>query len=148
VRLERQNGRNLPRAGRSEPARQCRYARRVIELDMRGRLRAALPVAMKARDRAAVSVLRATLAALDNAEAVDRAPDADRNLGIESLPVGVGAAEVARRELTEADIERIVRAEIDERLTAADGYETAAPDRAELLRTEARVLQEHLQLDL
>jgi hypothetical protein len=37
--------------------------------DLRDRLRRALPVAMKARDRTAVTALRSALAAIDNAEA-------------------------------------------------------------------------------
>ena len=41
------------------------------EDDLRDRLRRALPVAMKAQDRPAVAALRSTLAAIDNAEAVD-----------------------------------------------------------------------------
>lgn len=39
--------------------------------DLRDRLRRALPVAMKARDRTAVTALRSALAAIDNAEAFD-----------------------------------------------------------------------------
>jgi uncharacterized protein len=41
---------------------------------LRGRLRGALPAAMKARDAAAVAALRSALAAIDNAEAVEPAP--------------------------------------------------------------------------
>jgi uncharacterized protein YqeY len=115
---------------------------------LRQRLRAALPTAMKARDRAATSALRATLAAIDNAEAVapgERAGGGQASLAIEDLPVGVGATEVARRELTGAEIERIVRDEVAERESAADDYERAGrADRAELLRDEARALAAHL----
>ena len=39
--------------------------------DLRDRLRRALPAAMKARDRPAVTALRSALAAIDNAEAFD-----------------------------------------------------------------------------
>jgi uncharacterized protein YqeY len=49
--------------------------------DLRDRLRRALPPAMKARDRPAVTALRSALAAIDNAGAVDPAhappPDQD-----------------------------------------------------------------------
>jgi hypothetical protein len=41
------------------------------EDDLCDRLRRALPVAMKAQDRPAVAARRSTLAAIDNAEAVD-----------------------------------------------------------------------------
>ncbi len=110
---------------------------------LRARLRAALPDAMKRRDRAAAAALRSALGAIDNAEAVDVAEV--RAGAVESSPVGLGAAEVRRRELTEADIERIVRAEVDERLTAASEYEALGrSDRADQLRAEAATLGEHL----
>src|SRR2546423_1232971 len=76
---------------------------------------------MKARDRVALAALRSALAAIDNAEAVDAPPVPGGSLAIERTPVGVGAAELARRELTEADVERIVRADIDQREEAARG---------------------------
>jgi uncharacterized protein len=110
-------------------------------VSLRERLRAALPTAMKARDRTAVSALRSTLSAIDNAEAVDRPAGADRGLAIEQSAVGVGAMEVARRELTDDDVERIVRAEIDEREEAAAGYaRSGRTEQAEKLRAEAAVL--------
>jgi uncharacterized protein YqeY len=112
---------------------------------LRQRLRAALPAAMKARDRTAVAALRSTLAAIDNAEAVDGGPSAGRGLAIEQSPVGVGAAEVARRVLTEAEVERIVRAEVAEREAAARDYDQAGrPEHAEQLRAEAEALSAHL----
>jgi uncharacterized protein YqeY len=112
---------------------------------LRQRLRDALPAAVKARDRVAVAALRATLAAIDNAEAVDRPATVDRNLAIERIPVGVGAAEVARRVLTEVEVEQIVRAEVAEREAAARDYERAdRPERAERLRAEIGVLAAHL----
>ncbi|GIF19570.1 uncharacterized protein YqeY [Actinoplanes tereljensis] len=118
----------------------------MTDSSLRERLRKALPVAMKARDRDATTALRATLAALDNAEAVAPAEGAQGSLAIEALPVGVGATEVARRALTEPEVEQIVRAELAERETAADDYERAGhPDRAEKLRSEARSLAAHLQ---
>jgi uncharacterized protein len=98
---------------------------------VRERLRAALPGAPKQRDRALVAVLRATLAALDNAEPV--APTDDQ----ESL----GVREVAHRELSDEDMELLVRAEIDERQTAARVYEQAGEhEHARRLRQEADTL--------
>ena len=112
---------------------------------IRQRLRAALPAAVKARDRTAMAALRATLAAIDNAEAAERPADVDRHLGIEQLPVGVGAAEVPRRVLTDAQVEQIVRAELAEREAVAREYERAGrPERAAELRAEADVLAAHL----
>jgi uncharacterized protein YqeY len=108
---------------------------------LRQRLRAALPAALKARDRVAMAALRSTLAAIDNAEAVDRPDAADRGLAIERSPVGVGAAEVERRALTVAQVEDIVRTEVAEREAAARDYERAGRlDRARQLRDEAGVL--------
>jgi phosphatidylglycerophosphate synthase/uncharacterized protein YqeY len=112
---------------------------------LRQRLRAALPAAMKTGDKAAVAALRSTLSAIDNAEAVERPGTPDRNLAIEQLPVGVGAAEMARRELSEDEVERIVRAELAERETAAQAYDAAGrPDAAADLRAQIQALELHL----
>ena len=108
---------------------------------LRQRLREALPAAMKSRDRPAVAALRATLAAIDNAEAVVVDDGTRQSLAIEQTPVGAGAAEATRRVLTEEDVERIVRAEAAEREEAAMAYEKSGhTDRAEQLRAEARAL--------
>ncbi|OIJ68159.1 hypothetical protein [Streptomyces mangrovisoli] len=96
---------------------------------------------MRARDRATVSVLRATLAALDNAEAVPVAGTAARGLALEQSPVGAGATEAPRRELSEAEMTEIVRAEAAERIAVADRLTAPAhADRAAGLRAEAAVL--------
>ncbi|GAB4584521.1 GatB/YqeY domain-containing protein [Nocardia sp. IFM 10818] len=112
---------------------------------LRDRLRAALPTAMKARDKNATAALRSALAAIDNAEAVD---GSDMQAGaIESSPAGLGTAERPRRDLTEADIEAIVRTEIADRLTAAAEYAgrgSSADDRAAALRAEAAALEAHI----
>ncbi|MFI5783026.1 hypothetical protein [Nocardia sp. NPDC051570] len=112
-------------------------------LPLRARLRAALSVAMKRRDRVAAAALRSALGAIDNAEAVDAA---EVNAGaIETSAVGLGVAEARRRELTESDIERIVRAEADERVTVAKEYDSLGrADRADQLRAEAAALIAHL----
>ena len=113
-------------------------------MTLRDRLRTALPAAMKAGDRAAVSALRATLAAIDNAEAVAPA-DGGRGLAIEEAPVGAGATEVARRVLTEDDVARIVRAEADEREQAAADYRALGrAEHAQRLEAEAATLRGHL----
>lgn len=109
-----------------------------------GQLRDALRAALKARDRVAVSALRSALAAIENAGAVDVVdpPGARRGLAIEESPAGPGAAEVARRALTEAEVARIVRAEIAGRDRAAIDYENAGrARRAAQLRAEADVLR-------
>jgi uncharacterized protein YqeY len=104
-------------------------------------MRQALPDAMRARDKAAVSALRATLAALDNAEAVPLDEAGLRGSALERSPVGVGTTEAARRELSERGVVEVVRAEAAERLEAADQLTAPAhADRAARLRAEAAVL--------
>lgn len=103
---------------------------------------------MRARDKAAVSALRATLAAVDNAEAVAVDEAALRGLALEAAPVGAGATEAARRELHERDIADIVRAEAAERLDAAAQLTAPAhADRAARLQAEADVLLRLLDED-
>ncbi|MFC9926483.1 hypothetical protein [Streptomyces sp. NPDC127190] len=96
---------------------------------------------MRARDKAAVSALRATLAALDNAEAVPVDETGPRGSALEHTPVGVGVTEAARRELSERGVVDVVRAEAAERLAAAAHLTAPAhADRAARLRAEAAVL--------
>lgn len=110
-------------------------------MSLRIRMRQALPEAMRARDKVAMRALRATLSALDNAEAVPVDPADARSSAIEDSPVGAGATEAARRELSEDDIRDIVRAEATERLDAAAQLTSPAhADRAAQLREEAAVL--------
>ncbi len=67
------------------------------------------------------SALRSALAAIDNAETPDGAQlDASSSETIAGGVVGLGAAEVARRQLSDEQIRELISAEIDERLTAAD----------------------------
>lgn len=104
-------------------------------------MRQALPEAIRARDKAAVSALRATLAALDNAEAVPVGEADLRGLALEQSPVGAGATEAVRRELSEGGVAEIVRAEAVERLDVAEQLTAPAhADRATRLRAEAAVL--------
>ncbi len=115
---------------------------------LRARLRADLTAAMKARDKIAVAVLRTALAAIDNAEAVP-APPAGRAPAtseyVAGTSVGLGSAEVARRELTLDDLYAVLRGQIDEWTAEADTY--AAHGQAEAgdrLRREADVLRGYL----
>lgn len=111
---------------------------------LRDRLRAALPVALKARDRATASTLRSTLAAIENAEAVDAG--SVRAGAVEASPVGIGVAEAERRVLTEEDVVAIVRAEIAERERAAEVYEASGrADKAAELRSAAEALTTFLE---
>lgn len=109
---------------------------------LRTRLTEAVRPAMKARDRDRLRVLRTTLAAIDNAEAVPAAASAG---ALEASPSGVGATEVARRPLSELEVVAVVRLEVEEREQAATTYAAAGDQtRATVLRTEAEVLRELL----
>jgi len=108
----------------------------------RARLHEALLAARKDRDSARVSVLRSALSAIDNAGAVPSATSRAAAGGtIAGSAVGLGAAEVARRELSDAEIRALIQAEIDERLTAARDFTVNGhTERAATLRAEAAVL--------
>lgn len=86
-----------------------------------------------------MAAVRSALSAIDNAEAVDAG--AVKAGALEESAVGLGAADVPRRDLTEADIERIVRQEIEERRTAAAEYDRlGASDPRDRLNSEADTL--------
>ena len=111
----------------------------------RARLREALLSARKDRDAARVSALRSALSAIDNAETPDGARvDASASGTIAGGVVGLGAAEVARRELSDAQIRELMQGEIDERLTAAGEIDRTHAERAVSLRAEAAVLSDLL----
>ena len=115
-------------------------------------LRAQLLTARKERDQTRVSALRSALSAIDNAETPD-AQTSDADTPDETTPVvtpdgaiagagsGLGSTEVARRQLTDAQIRALLRAEVDERLRAAEQLaDNGAEDRAAAVRSEADVL--------
>jgi uncharacterized protein len=108
------------------------------------RLRTALSAAMRTRDRPAITALRTALGAVANAEAVAVDPEPAAVTGdgaIAGAVAGLGAADVPRRELTAAAVAAIVRAEVDERRSAAAAYERSGEvERAATLHAEADVL--------
>lgn len=111
----------------------------------RARLRESLLSARKDRDAARVSALRSALSAIDNAETPDGARvDAPSSGVIAGGVVGLGAAEVARRELSDAQIRALMQGEIDERLSAATEIDWTHTERAASLRAEAAVLSDLL----
>jgi uncharacterized protein YqeY len=113
---------------------------------MRTDLRRDLTAALKARDRVAIAALRSALAAIDNAEAVpvDQSVHSTESEHVAGA-VGLGGAEVQRRQLTDTDLQAIVQNEVRERSVAARAYENAdRHDLAERLRAEAEVLSRHL----
>jgi uncharacterized protein len=121
----------------------------------RANLRTELLAARKDRDATRVSALRSALSAIDNAGAVPTAtlgsatpvdvnPDAPSSGKIANAVVGLGAAEVVRRELSDAQIRDLVQSEIDERLAAAREIDGNYAERAASLRAEAAVLTDLL----
>ena len=107
-------------------------------------MRADLTTAMKSRDRATVSVLRSALAAIDNAEAVAVDQSAPTTSLSEHVAGVAGPSEVARRELTDADIATILTREITERETAATDYVNVGQAAvAQELRAEADLLRRY-----
>ena len=81
------------------------------------RMREDLTRALKARDQRSVNVLRTTLAAIANAEAPPApAPSAP------TAPVVGQLVEHARLELSDADLQQIVRHEIADRQDTIDRY--------------------------
>lgn len=113
---------------------------------LQARLRADLLTARKARDTTATGVLRSTLAAIANAEALpvtEAALSADGPIA--GAAVGVGATEAARRDLTDEDVRGIISAEQTERRAAATDLDShGAGERAEQLRAEAELLAVYL----
>lgn len=107
----------------------------------RGVLRAALREAMRERQADAVAVLRETLAAIDNAEAIDAgaAPPAQHGVIAGGVP-GLGAGEVPRRSLSPDEVAAIVAREIEERRHAASTYAALGRDQ------EAAVLGRQVEI--
>lgn len=112
----------------------------------RTKLRDALLAARKNHDSARVSALRSALSAIDNAETPDGVQlDAPSSGTIAGGVVGLGSAEVARRRLSDEQIRELLRAEVDERLSAADEFTAGGhAERATSLREEAGVLADLL----
>lgn len=110
---------------------------------LRTRLRVELTARMRQRDRVAVATLRTALAALDNAEAVPVTPLPRTGDGpVAQAVLGVGAAEVERRALSEVDEVALVRAELaslDESVAELEAL--GRDDRAATAREQAHVLR-------
>lgn len=112
----------------------------------RDTLRESLLAARKARDTTRVAALRCALSAIDNAETPDAVTLDGRTDGpVAGALSGLGAGEVARRELTDVEIRDLIQHEIDERLAAADQYTAGGhhPQAADL-RSQAEVLTQAL----
>jgi hypothetical protein len=104
---------------------------------LRERLQAGLAPALRAGDAARVSVLRTTLAAVANAEAVDASGARPAS--------GAFAGEVPRRQLSEDDVRAVVVAARDELRTAEAELRTVGQaDAAADLAARAAVLDAYL----
>jgi uncharacterized protein YqeY len=100
---------------------------------LRTLLRRDLGVALKTRHAEAVAALRTTIAAIDNAEAVD------------PTTVDAGSTEVARRDLSIADVRAVLHEHVDDYVTEADRYESLGRhDAAQRLRRQADTLRPYL----
>jgi uncharacterized protein YqeY len=117
---------------------------------LRQRLRESLKAALSARDGITVTALRSAMSALDNAEAVDQSHALPPTGGIVGdARLGVGAAEVARRELSTQDVIEVIRAEVRDRAAAANEYgRLGRAERARKLKAEAAALQSFLETAL
>ncbi|HWJ70137.1 MAG TPA: hypothetical protein VNS79_08830 [Sphingobium sp.] len=110
---------------------------------LKTRLRADIKAAMRARDADETRLLRALLAAIDNAQAVplDQAMPSGR--------VGQTALELPRVPLSEADIHALLTGEMAERARAADamaahGAAHGHADRVARLRAEIATIRRYL----
>jgi uncharacterized protein YqeY len=100
------------------------------------RIRADLADALKGRDMARAKLLRTTLAAIENSEAVE---------GVSSVEGVVGYGDVSRRTLTDEDVAGIISREVEEWQFALAEYERIGQgEKAETLRYELDILRGYL----
>jgi uncharacterized protein YqeY len=110
--------------------------------DLKARLRADLRTAMKDRRTIDAKVIRALIAAIDNAEAP---PAHARQKVLAHHDFRSGSAEVERLLLSGAHVHTVIVAEIDERERAAAEMERLGMmDRAEALRAEAVIAKRYI----
>ncbi len=110
--------------------------------EWKSELRTALREALRARRAHVVAVMRETLAAIDNAEAVDASAALPLQPGeIAGSVAGLGAGEVPRRLLSPDAVAAIVDRELQERKHAADTYAALGRhDEASTLRLQLEAL--------
>lgn len=106
---------------------------------LRSRLRSALLQARKARDTETARTVRTVLAALENAEATDAAA-APAASSWEQAALGVGAADGARRVLTDEEERAVLDAEVASLVEAERAYADVAPERAASARESIALL--------
>ncbi|KRF43067.1 hypothetical protein ASH01_14690 [Terrabacter sp. Soil811] len=90
-------------------------------------LRSRLTTAMRERDRAAASVLRTAVAAIENAEAlpVDDGRTVATSADVAGAAVGLGVTEAERRRLDDATERSLVAAEVRSLVEAGAAYASA-----------------------
>lgn len=110
--------------------------------DMKGRLRADLRTAMKERRTIEAKVIRALIAAIDNAEAP---PSHEGQTALGHHDFRSGSAEIERLLLSGAHVHGVIVTDIHERERAAAEMERLGMmDRAEALRAEAVIAKRYL----
>lgn len=109
---------------------------------VKARIRGDLTAAMKARRTAETSLLRAILAALDNAEAISVGTAHDR---YQVRAFGDPSVEAPRRVLSEADVRNVLLREMADREAAAHEFEKLGRlDEAERLRNEVSLIARYV----
>jgi hypothetical protein len=109
--------------------------------DFQNRVTVDLREAMKARDTVKVSTLRSLLARISNAESV-KVEVAASDSAIAGAQVGVGATEVARRVLSEDDVQALIAAELAELLETI-GSVGEQSEYGQELRRKAEVIEQY-----
>ena len=110
---------------------------------LRTRLRADLRSAMRGQRRHEMAVLRALIAAIDNAESVENPsqPPPPSSEHVAGAAHGLGAGEADRRALSERELQRIIENERWERDAQAERFALLGrPEDAGRLRAEAEVI--------
>ena len=109
---------------------------------MKARLRADLKAAMQNKRAVEMKTLRMLLGAIDNAEAVP----VEQPRTYVTHAFGAGTAEVARRNLSDEDLQALLAREIaSRRATAEEMTRLGRPDRAEPLTVEAAIIAQYLR---
>lgn len=115
---------------------------------LRRELREALNEAMRNRQVVAIAALRSALSAIDNAEAPDAVHAPKPTAGHATFAgtvAGLGAGEVERHELSEAELAQLIEAEITDRDQTAETYRLSGRvDLADRLKAQADVLRPYL----
>jgi hypothetical protein len=108
----------------------------IEQSEIRSRLSSDLTTAMKTRDKVRIRVIRSTLAAIANAEAVEASTRAEGTVGYSDVP---------RRDVDRAQIIDLIESEIGEREVAAAQYrDVGRPADAGMLEEEIGVLRDYL----